>query len=87
MLEQFRSNFGVNSTCQMCNDDSNEDCQEHGLLNCEVVRDMIPEIRNSTATYQDIFSKNTANIREVASLCERSIRLRERILGNRAGLM
>ena len=46
------------------------------------MRDMISEIRNSTVTYQDIFSKNTAKIREVASLCERSIRLRERILGN-----
>ena len=82
MLERFRLNFGEKSICQLCKDHSSKDCQEHRLLNFDVVRDMIPEIRCSTATYLDIFLKNTAKIREVASLCEQSIRLRERILGN-----
>ena len=71
-------NYGNKILCPLCKLENDD--QEH-LFSCVVIKINCKELyRNTEETYTNIFSMNTDTIVKVASLCEKIIKTREKLL-------
>ena len=58
-------NYGQNLNCEIC---QVEQCDQKHLLNCYVLKNLVPELKNTKVSYGDIFSKNINKMVKAAKL-------------------
>ena len=72
----FKTQFKTNYICDLCKQEDED--QEH-LLKCKVLIHFVPELKNTTVQYKDIFG-NINQIKEAAKLLFKVCKEREALI-------